>query len=270
MLRASMLLGLTISLLGIADSHAQFYGKERFEVASADQFLAAVGSDRTIVITPPVLTLSGIADKKHPNIRRDGEAITIIGVKNLRVQSGQAGPSEIVALSDGFVLAFEKCQNFELRNLTFRHERPDGKCTSAVLGFVSCTNTLVRACQLTGCGTEGLTLSRVDRFQGRDLTIRNCTMGILSVQHSRNLIFRESRFERNGKLYGIDIQKSYGIELNNCIFADNRIDGDLIAATDSGKITVSAGELTGNRYRRLRNDETAIRISDLKGLGQKQ
>jgi len=267
MSRKALWIGLLVSLLGSAPLRAQFYGKDRFEVATAAQFLEAIGSDRTLVVAPTVLTLSDLTGKAHRHLRWNGQSATIVGVKNLRIigaPDGESRRSQLVTRDDAFVLAFENCRNVEVRGLTFRHVRPDNQCTSAILAFVACTNTLLHACELTGCGTEGLTLSRVDRFQGRDLRISDCTAGIMSIQHSRNLIFLNSRFEGNGPVYGVDIRESYAIEFNDCVFAANRIDGDLLAASGSGKIIVRGGELTGNRFRRLRNNPTGIRLVDLK------
>ncbi len=263
-----------VFLMGTPKAGAQFFGKETFEVATAEGFLKAIGSDRTIQLAPGVITLSDVPPLKHANLRWDkvngGFSITIVGVKNLRVLGTQTTKSELVTRNDAFVLAFEKCRNVDLRQLLIRHDRADGKCTSAILGFVSCTNTMLRSCQLSGCGTEGLTLSRVDRFEVRDSTIRDGTVGIMSVQHSANVCFKKCRFEDNGKLYGIDVQKSYAVLFENSEFRNNNVQGDLLAATDSGKVAVAGGQLSGNRYRRLRNSEAAITITRLGGLEKKR
>jgi hypothetical protein len=268
--RALSLSFLSLVLWGLPGAQAQFFGKEVFEVGNAEQLLKAVGSDRTIRLAATAFTLSDVSRQKHAHVHWDGKAITIHGVKNLRVLGATGEKSEIVTRDDSFVLAFEKCRNVDLRHLSFRHERPAGKCTSAVLGFVSCTNTLLRSCQISGCGTEGLTLSRVDRFEMRDSTIRDGTVGIMSVQHSANVLFQKCRFENNGKVYGVDIQKSYSVLFEDSAFRNNTVQGDLLAAAGSAKIAMTGGELTGNRYRRLRNRETAITIDKVGGLDKQR
>lgn len=257
-------------LILAGETRAQFFGKEVYHVTSAEEFVEAIGSDRTIRIASTNLILSDVGPRPHRNIRWEDQAMTVHGVKNLRVLGVTEGSSELVVQNDSFVLAFENCRNLDLHNLTIGHERSGGKCSSAVLGFSSCTNILLTSCELYGCGTEGLTLSRVARFEVRSSTIRDCTLGIMSIQHAKNVVFKKCLFLRNGKLYGIEVRHSYDVLITDGIFRGNQVEGDLFEATASGKVVVRGGVLLGNRYRRLRNSSSAIQIEKLAGLETKR
>lgn len=248
----------------------QFYGKETYEVSNAQQFVAALGSDRTIQIVTGRIVLSDAMPKKSKHVvwsaGKDGRGLTVFGVKNLRILGPEKTRAEVVTQADTFALAFEKCLNVDLRRLTIRHDRGESKCTSAILGFVSCTNTLLRSLELSGCGTEGLTLNRVARFEARDTVVRDCSIGIMSVQQALNVSFKRCQFLNNGKLYGMDFRNSYDVQFEDCKFEGNRSDNEFIAAALSGKLLVTGGSWTDNKYRQLASSKAAIQIKSVKGL----
>jgi len=251
-------------------AEAQFYGKDTYEVSTAQQFVEALGSDRTIVIATNRLVLSEAEPKPAKQVRwsqaKDGHGLTISGVKNLRILGPEKAKAEIVTRADTFVLAFEKCFNVDLRRLTIRHDRRSGQCTSAILGFVSSTNILLRSSELSGCGTEGMTLSRVAKLEVRDTVVRDCSIGIMSVQHSLNVLFKRCQFLKNGRLYGIDFRNTYDAQFEECEFTGNRSDNEFIAAALSAKLLVTGGSWTDNKYRQLTSSKAAVAIKAVKGL----
>ena len=273
MLRALKQVWVAICVFVIPTCPAQFFGKDTFEVSTPDEFVRAIGSQRTIRIVTNRLSITNTSLTDTPHTRwhdaKGGRGLTIHGVKNLRILGIEKERSELSTRSDAFVLAFEKCFNVDLRHLSIRHERPAGDCKSAILGFNSCTNILIRSSGLHGCGTEGLTVSRVARFEVRDTTIRDCSIGIMSVQHSKNVLFKRCAFRNNGKLYGMDFRDTYDARFEDCEFVGNHSDNEFISAAISAKVVVSGGTWTTNRFQTLTANPAAVKFESVAGLPEK-
>lgn len=261
MLRALFILGIW---LGAGSGSAQFFGKETYEVGSVDELLSAIGPDRTVRLKPGTLVISNASLKKREHVGRLGYAIYIRDVKNLRIAGAKQGASQLVV--EDLTLTFANCRNLELRDLKLKRS---GNTPGAVIRFVSSTNSLLRNCELADGTNGGIELNQADRFELRNVTIRDCQPGILKAEASANLAFDHCRFENNGKQYGMRLRSVYGVVWENCMFANNDVDGDFFDLSAAGKLSITGGQLTGNSYQRLQTPGSLLKLKEVGGFDPK-
>lgn len=213
-----------------------------FVVSTHEEFLKAIGSDRTIVIDSGKIVLaelsswSGGTDDKiptHPNphvsysSEFDGVSVVISGVENLRILGvGELTSTLLTEPRYAFVLEFRDCHGIQIENLVAGHTT-GGYCENGVFGFSGCSDVLLEGCELFGCGTVGLQLNNTEGFYFRNSLIRDCTYGIMEFNNSMDLVFDNSVFSENGEYFGIAVWQSYDILFRNCLF-ENRTQSEFL------------------------------------------
>ena len=156
-------------------------------VTTADEFLAAIGPDRTIILDTALLDLStasdfGVLGGDYYFWRDwyDGPELVISGVQNLRIRSASDDPAACtVAAVPRYanVLAFIDCSGLELSGFTAGHTDGQGACTGGVLFFESCSDILVESCRLYGCGILGIEAMYCSDLSVSDCEIYDCSQG---------------------------------------------------------------------------------------------
>lgn len=156
-------------------------------VTTADEFLAAIGSDTEIIVDAQLMDLStatGYGTAPGANYRWDdpfdGPELVITGVSNLTIRgAGEDRTATVISAVPRYadVLTFENCSNIHVKGITAGHTQEPGYCMGGVLFFQNCQDILVEDCGLFGCGTLG-----VSAYSSKDMQIVNneiyeCSVG---------------------------------------------------------------------------------------------
>lgn len=204
----------------------------RVEVATVDEFLAAIASNTEIVLTGETYDLSeasnyGTADGSYYFWRDefDGPALYIFGVDNLSIVSADGDPAmHTICARPRYanVLNFQSCRNIMLSGFTAGHTVEQGSCVGGVLNFMTSECVLVDNCNLYGCGVLGVSASNVLELQVLNSQIYECSYG------------------------GISCTGTYGIVIGGCTFWD--LGGDTFQIMDCLDVTINGYVLQGDYF----------------------
>jgi len=204
-------------------------------VSTVDEFLAAIGPNKKIVLEAELYDLSkatGYGWTAEPYYywqeEYDGFGLVIRDVDNMSIcaAGGNVKDHTIVAVPRwANVLMFRSCSNITVFGFTAGHTQGQGSCTGGVLRFEDSDRILVENCGLFGCGTKG-----VDTDDCADVTVQNCEIYECSEG-------------------GIEMRDTIGITLNNNKFRDiaGRYYLSLIECTDAtmdGKTLINPDSLS--------------------------
>ena len=151
---------------------------EEITVTSVDEFLAAIGPNRTIVLEGENFSLADATDYGSPTgwyyrweECYDGPQLVISNVSNLTIRGGSKGAQTTLCAVPRYanVLSFRSCDGLTISGLTLGHSEGMGECSGGVLDLEGCDSVAVDNCRLYGCGTLG-----VNAWYCLDLTLTNC------------------------------------------------------------------------------------------------
>ena len=155
-------------------------------VTTADEFLAAVGPNRTIVLDGDRFSLAdaaayGSTDGKYYRWVQtyDGPELNICNVSNLTIRAGEGRTDVSFTAVPRYanVIGFLSCDNIGIIGLTMGHTEGAGECSGAVLNFENCNDISLERCRLYGCGTMGINASYCRVLKLTDCEIYDCTIG---------------------------------------------------------------------------------------------
>ena len=191
--------------------------KKAAKIDTPEEFIAAIGSDKTIVIEPVMIDLG----KTGP--------LVISDVHNLTIICEASEYAEIVTNNyNAVVLTFENCSNISLINIKIGHYPESGGCYGGVVSFIDCNDISIEGCRLYGCGVNGLELVNVDGFEFKRSIIEECSMHIMCISNSKNLRFTDSVFGNNRGTELINISGCEDVLFERCYITGNE------AVTDAG------------------------------------
>ena len=156
-------------------------------VTTVDEFLEALGPDRTIFLDGELFDLStasnygGIGtDCYYWAENYDGPALVIHDVNGLSIQakntaSGATTLAAIPRYAD--VLSFRNCDNLFLGGFTAGHTKEPGSCSGGVLSFQNCNQVRIEKMRLYGCGILGIQTSQCSSFDILRTEIYECSQG---------------------------------------------------------------------------------------------
>jgi|GEM_PF-6450507 Endopolygalacturonase len=212
--------------------------QEVYRVKNVNEFLMALGSNRTIILEPgPAYNISeGLRDDDIYAFLSGLEGIylgsdfydaclTFNGIENLTLRGEGQRPLRLLSeVSYYFVLSFEKCKNINIINLEIGHAPELGTCDGGVLEFTACENILVQQCQMFGCGTQGIRSIECRNLRCEGSDIYGCNDGIFSVYKSSKIVFSNCHFYDNTCSYGAMIivdAPSREVSMENCVLYSN-------------------------------------------------
>ena len=173
-------------------------------VDSVDDFLAALGSNRTIILAAGEYNLTQASGYGGPGTEAyswtgdgDGYELVIDHVENLTIL-GEGGAEKTSIVTEpryANVLRFEDCRDVALGNITAGHTLEQGFCTGGVLYYNGCDNMMVSGCDLYGCGTVGITAYNCRKVVAVETTIRECSYGAILASNCYDVRFTD------GKIY---------------------------------------------------------------------
>ena len=239
-------------------------------VANAKEFLAALGSDRTIIMAAGGFHLSGwdpeveypsqsitddlgyLDENKMIKLREgitwegsfDGGELNLTGVRNLTIIGDEDGGTAItVDPRYAFVMKFVNSSNIVLKNLTAGHTE-GGYCEGGVYGFDNCSDITISGNAMYGCGTMGLELNHVRGMTVEDSVIYECTYHIMDIRNSQDIIFNKSVFRDNMEFTMVNLDKVEGVSFHFCHFIDNT--GQMFNVSNSKKVVVADTKFSSN------------------------
>jgi len=156
-------------------------------VNNVDDFLAAIGPDRTIILDGAMFDLSAASNyggigtayyywQENP----DGPGLVIHDVNGLSVQaqSSASGATTLAAIPRfADVLSFQNCSNLSLFGFTAGHTKEPGVCSGGVLRFQNCHGVRIEKMRLYGCGILGIQTSQCSSFDILRTEIYECSQG---------------------------------------------------------------------------------------------
>ncbi len=156
-------------------------------VTSVDEFLEALGPDRTIILDGALFDLStasnygGIGtDCYYWAEDYDGPELVIHDVNGLTIyakdtSSGATTLAAIPRYAD--VLSFRNCENLTLGGFTAGHTKEPGSCSGGVLNFQNCSQVTLEKMRLYGCGVLGIQAFQCATLNILRTEIYECSQG---------------------------------------------------------------------------------------------
>lgn len=191
-----------------------FGTQKEITVSTADEFLAAIGSNTKIILDSPLIVLadasgygSSYSEYYYWADEYDGPGLVIHDVENFSICASSDDYAQVEIHSVpryANVLSFENCRNVEVSGFTAGHSDGEGYCSGGVLHFSGCKDVLVNRCGLFGCGTLGVDAVDCADFQIANCDIYECSYGGITMNSCQRVSIGGCRFsDLGGSAYGI-------------------------------------------------------------------
>lgn len=232
------------------------WAAEEIYVGNLPEFLQALGSNRTLVVSsdiefedmlsslhefnPQFLPEEDIYDieairkqKDHCFIydNFDGPQLILAGFQNLTIKGD--GSLLRVRPRYAYVLSFMNCSNITIEGLIMGHT-DEGYCEGGVLYFEECKNVKINHCDLYGCGIEGIGAKNTEGLTMTRTKIRDCSYQIMTLQGCKDFTFEGCFFFRNREFSLLDIYSSSNIVYRDCVITHN--EGTLFNCQESSVV----------------------------------
>lgn len=214
-----------------------------YTVSTAEQFLNAIGSNRTIRVAAgfnlsqalnsyantgriKVLTSNSYFTTAGAYVHNFGDTnydeLTLYNIQNLTIEGTSMATAHLqIEEEAAFVLAFDNCSNIKLRYLTLGHI-PQGYCGGGVIEMNNCQDFTIENCDLYGCGTEGISADGSDHCIFKNSTIRDCSYHIMHLNGCNDFHFSNSRFIRNKEFDLINVSNCSNVDFTSCKISQNK------------------------------------------------
>ena len=156
-------------------------------VSTVDDFLNAIGPDRTIVLDGDLFDLSAASSYGslggefwYWQESYDGPELVIQNVSGLTIRATSDDPkaTTLAAIPRyANVLNFRSCDNIWLIGFTAGHTKEPGSCAGGVLVFDNCNGIRVDDCRLYGCGVLGIQSMNCTSVSVTGTEIYECSQG---------------------------------------------------------------------------------------------
>ena len=209
--------------------------QETVTVTTVDEFLAALSSNREIIIDAPMLDLSTATGYKNMTGGEnydwsdpfDGPQLNIRNLDNLTIRGKDGKGANVISAVPRYaqVLCFEGCTNLTIKDLTLGHTKEPGYCVGGVLDLQRCTNVTVENTGLFGCGTIGIQGYQCVNMALTGNEIYECSYGGISLNQCQKVDMTSNTFRDLGEEYG-----GYIYSVTGC--TDLTFDGNHISGED--------------------------------------
>ncbi|MCR5844015.1 MAG: right-handed parallel beta-helix repeat-containing protein, partial [Oscillospiraceae bacterium] len=170
-------------------------------VSAVDDFLAAIGPDRTILLDGALFDLStasnygGIGTAYYYWAENyDGPQLVIHDVNGLSIQAQntESGATTLAAIPRyADVIYFRNCDNLFLGGFTAGHTKEPGSCSGGVLRFEDCNQVMLEKMRLFGCGILGIQASRCSSLDILRTEIYECSQGAAQFFRTDGIRFQD-------------------------------------------------------------------------------
>ena len=172
-------------------------------VSSTQQFLDALGNDKTIIIQKSI-NLSSVLDHE----------LELVGYKNLTIKGVNSSIKFEVTRGDHDVLDFDSCENISISNLIFGHE--SAGCYAAVLVFEGCKGITISSCDIYGCGYEGIVIRNTNNIVCSNSSIHNCATDLIDISDSQNIKFKNTIIKDSDCGTLLSVSSSNQVQFEKC------------------------------------------------------
>ena len=175
--------------------------KTGITVTTTDEFLSAIGSDRTIILDGTSFDLTKAKNYGWKGTEfyswaetPDGPELVIRDVKNLTITAKKIDPAAttfeaLPRCAD--VLSFVNCENITVDGFTAGHKKDYGGCSGGVLDFDKCKNIKVQNMRLYGCGTLGIETYCCNDIDIINTEIYECSNGAAYFRQTIGINFKD-------------------------------------------------------------------------------
>ncbi len=197
-------------------------------VDNVNEFVDAIGSNRTIQLKGSTIYLSNVSpNKRGANYKfvkeNDGYELTIFGVNNLKIVGlGNKQVKIITKPVYGDVIAFENCNNITIENVEAGHGPEKGGCSGGVFNISNSKNFTINKSIMYGSGMEGITATNVTGLKVNNSIIKGCTYSIMTLDNCNEVEFNNCEFNDNKEFDLINISNCISVKFNNCNFSNNQ------------------------------------------------
>jgi|GEM_PF-3186585 len=200
-------------------------GRKRITVKNRDEFFAALGDHRDIVLDMDVLDLSM---KNLTPYMKDIKYET--GVDNSGILSyytdltitGKQHVDVIVENDVDDVLRMDGCKLIKLEHLNFYHLVPAGAyCAGIVVQFSNSRHITMRDCQFNGSGMVGITLNDSRYVAIEDCKIYNNSSEAVSFYGSDNVLLANTEIYKNNCASDLLALRASEVTFRDCNIHDN-------------------------------------------------
>ncbi len=200
-------------------------------VTTVDEFLAAIGPDRTVVLDGESFCLADAAgygreDGQYYRWEKvyDGYQLLITGASGMTIRAAEGRKDVTLTAVPRYacVIGYQGCDGVRVSGLTLGHTEGPSECSGAVLDYEGCTGVLVDGCRLYGCGTMGVYAYACTGIGVADCEIYDCSIG------------------------GVSFSSVYSVTFENCRIHD--VPSPAIALYDCYEVTWNEAPVTGNHY----------------------
>ena len=221
--------------------------EQTLTVTNADELLAAIGPNRTIVLDGSSFDLSsakGYGSSESPYYRwvrcYDGWELQISWVEGLHIRAEGEDPAATVLVTApryANVLSFQSCRDVSLEGFTLGHTQAPGSCAGGVVDFGYGSGLRLENCRLYGCGVLGLSAN-----ESRDISLTGCEIYDCSDGGVSLYQVEGARFEGCSihdvpnpglNLYGCSAVTWEGEALRDGWYNQDRRSGELIALPEA-------------------------------------
>jgi uncharacterized protein (TIGR02145 family) len=230
-------------------------------VSTAWEFIAALGSNRTIELKPGRYNLSQLGDDAPMNSEGyinseflpEGvswyvDGVSLRGIRNLTIRGAEGGsqPEIVVDPNDGYVLSFVDCSDIVIDGITAGHT-VGGHCTGGVFSFEESKQITINNTAMYGSGTEGLTLTNVFGMKVTNSRIYECTYHIMTINGGGDIAFEKCKLDNNGRYSMVNVNSAKNVSFTDCEFIDNVVEWGSMFAVWNTAVAVSRCTFRGNK-----------------------
>jgi len=196
-------------------------------VSTTEQFLSAIGPNRTIKVAPGKYDLLSVTtDNEYIKYEDtyDGKELIIYKVENLKIIGDENSKAEFVIDSRySNVMVFKDVDNLTIKNIVAGHSKELGECTGGVLQFNFSANVVLENLDLYGCGTVGIDLKDSEKFQIINTNIYETNYSAMTIENSSDIEVLGGKIYNNTVFEAlIKAKNSKQIVFNGTIFDNNK------------------------------------------------
>lgn len=236
--------------------------RQQVKVRSVDEFLAAIASNREIILEAGTYDLGQAADygagRAGANYfwedMPDGYELVIRGVKNLMIRGAGMHSTNIETLPRyADVLSFQECSDITLSDFTAGHTDGYGECGAGVVYLNGCDNVSLSRLGLYGCGCVGLETEYCGNVSLRDSDIYDCSSSAAVLRNTQWTEIVDCRIYRIGhEQYGgyciFETSECEDLTIDGCEIYDSRTSNLLCASNNQYDVVMKNSMIRNNRF----------------------
>ena len=214
----------------------------QIHVATVDEFIAAIGPDKEIILDGALYDLSTATgygtskgDYYYWEDVFDGPGLVIQNVSNMTIRSNDDNLnrhtiSAIPRYAD--VLAFKSCSNITVSGFTAGHTKEPGSCAGGVLEFRDSDFITVENCGLFGCGILGVQTQSCSNVTVRNSEIYECSQGGIQMWDTYDIVVENTAFRDIGGRYIMQFSTCKNVEIDGQTVIGNVLDHHYISTPE--------------------------------------